>query len=262
MTTTHTQLLRELAARLDNAERTQTPTLMLSREHTLSLADAYNIQHETLAARLARGDVQIGYKMGLTSRAKMLQVGVHEPIRGYLTRDMQLADGAELSRAQHIHPRVEPELAFVTAAPIHGPTTAHAVAAAIATVAPALEIIDSRYKDFEFALPDVVADNASGSRFVVGDRATPLSDVDVSNLGMVMEIDGVPVEFASSAAIMDHPLRSVAALANLLATRDQHIPAGSVIIAGAATNAVPFGAGQRVRLRVEGLGTAQAWMGA
>jgi 2-oxo-3-hexenedioate decarboxylase len=119
----------------------------------------------------------------------------------------------------------------------------------------ALEIIDSRYQAFQFTLEDVVADNASSSRFVLGSVVRP-RDFDCGNLGMVLSRNGVVVETGSSAAIYDHPARSLAALANQLAALGEGLRAGMIVLTGGATAAVPLAAGDAVTVQVDGLGSA------
>ncbi len=129
---------------------------------------AYEVQALSVDRRLARGDRLVGVKMDLTSRAKMEQVGVHEVIWRRLTHAMRIEEGAALSRARYVHPRIESELAFLLKAPLSGEVCAMEAMRAVEAVAPAMEIIDSRYRDFKFALPDVIADNSSSSGFVIG----------------------------------------------------------------------------------------------
>jgi 2-oxo-3-hexenedioate decarboxylase len=120
-----------------------------------------------------------------------------------------------------------------------------------------MEIIDSRYKDFKFELPDVIADNCSSFAFVLGDTVRDPREVDLGNLGMILEVDGKPVQFGSSAAILDHPLDSLLELCRMLAGRGLTLPAESVVLAGAATAAVPLNAGARVRASVQDLGSVE-----
>jgi 2-oxo-3-hexenedioate decarboxylase len=200
--------------------------------------EAYAVQGELLARRLERGEKLVGVKMGLTSKAKMAQVGVDQVIRGWLTDAMRVPDGGTVSLERFIHPRIEPEVAFL----VKG--------GAIAAVAPALEIIDSRYADFKFTLPDVIADNTSAAAFVIGPwRAVP-SNVD--NLGVLLEVDGAVVQVGSTAAILGDPRRAFEQGAAMV----DELVDGWVFLAGAATEAVPLGPGAYVRATVEGLGSA------
>jgi 2-oxo-3-hexenedioate decarboxylase len=247
-----------LAAVADEAARTH--TFIDPPDAALSLDDAYRVQEASLALRLARGERLVGMKMGLTSRAKMQQMGVHTPIYGFLTDLMVATDGAILPKSRFGQPRIEPEVCAILGRELVGPVTAVQAEAAVATWCAALEIIDSRYKDFKFSLPAVVADNASSACVVLGGGCDPKTlrqkGHDIACLGMVFEVNGKVVDTASSAAIYDSPSRSLAELANMLAARGQSLKAGQIVMAGGATAAVPLQAGDRVRVRVDGLGSA------
>jgi 2-oxo-3-hexenedioate decarboxylase len=252
-----------LAAVVDDAAQNAQPIAMLSIDNgEITLEEGYAIQRASMGLRRLRADDLIGMKMGLTSRAKMEQVGVHQPIYGHLTRQMRLVDGGSLARADHCHPRVEPEVAFLLGRDITEPLTPAEAMKAVDGVCCALEVIDSRYKDFKFTLPDVVADNASSSRFCLSSTVRRPEDVDVANLGMVMEVVGPAgsdrreVQIGSSAAIYDHPARSLAALTELITPAGRALKAGMVVMLGAATAAVALQPGDRVRVRVDEQGEA------
>lgn len=243
----------EIAERLDNAALTATATPQL--EQPLTVEQAYQVQAASLARRYQRGERRIGLKMGFTSRAKMAQMGVNEMIWGRLTDAMLIEDGGEISFNRYVHPRVEPEIAFILKADLLGNITPAAALAAVEGVAPALEIIDSRYKDFKFSWTDVVADNSSSSSFVVGPWSDPA--MDFSNLGMILEIDGIERQTGSSAAILGHPIRSLVAAARLAEAAGEPLRAGSIVMAGGATAAEALVPGQHVRLVVQNLGRAE-----
>jgi 2-oxo-3-hexenedioate decarboxylase len=242
--------LEALAARLDSAARDAASTSQLTEP--LSTAQAYEIQARSLSRRYARGERRIGIKMGFTSRAKMAQMGVADMIFGRLTDAMLIEPGSALSRAAFVHPRVEPEIAFLLGKPLAGRVDAMTAQAAVAGVAPALEIIDSRYRDFKFSLTDVIADNSSSSALVIGPWSS--ADSNVENLGLVLEIDGVPRQVGSTAAILGHPLFSLVAAARLSAEHGETLRAGDVVMAGGATAAEPLTVGHHVRLTMEKLG--------
>ena len=250
--------LDELAIRVDDAARNLEPLVMLTEAYPeMTLDDAYTIQRRSIAHRVSRGEKVVGMKMGLTSRAKMEQMGVHNPIYGHLTDAMMLSDGEIIERAKYCHPRVEPEIAFVLGQDLRGKVTAQQALAAVDGVYGALEIIDSRYKDFKFTLIDVVADNASSSGFALGAAPRSAEALDLGNLGMVLSVNGEVVETGSSAAILEHPARSLAALATMLAARDEGLKAGQVVLAGGATKAVHVHPGDEVLLEVDQLGAVQ-----
>jgi 2-oxo-3-hexenedioate decarboxylase len=217
----------------------------------IGLDEAYAVQEMALRLRLSRGERVVGMKMGFTSRAKMAQMGIDEMIFGRLTDGMQVEEGAATPRARYVHPRVEPEIAFLLKRSLCGRVTHLEAVAAVEAIAPAVEIIDSRYRDFRFSLSDVVADNSSSSGFVIGAARSP--DLDISNLGMAFFVDGALREVGSSAAILGNPWRSLIAAARFAERYGFELRAGDVVLAGGATAAVAAGEGARVRLETQNL---------
>ncbi len=248
------------AVTVDEAARTATAIPQFGGDSSLSVDEAYAVQALSVGRRLERGEKQVGIKMGLTSRAKMQQVGVDEVIWGRLTDAMRVEEGGTVSMADYVHPRVEPEIAFLMGAPLAGEVTALEAMAAVEAVAPALEIIDSRYENFQFALGDVIADNSSSSSFVVGEWRTPESDI--ANLGIVLEADGRPVQIGSSAAILGNPVRSLVAAARMVARLGGRLEPGWIVLAGGATAAHPLAAGMVVRSVTQNLGSVGFKVGA
>ncbi len=242
--------LQEIAVRLDDAARFARSVDQLVE--LLSIDESYEVQAFSLARRYERGERRVGVKMGFTSRAKMVQMGLDEMIWGRLTDAMLIEEGGGINLSRFVHPRVEPEIAFLLKAPLSGRVDTLTAGTAIEAIAPALEIIDSRYHNFKFSLTDVIADNSSSSGFVVGPWFDPRSDF--SNLGMVLEIDGVAVQVGSSAAILGHPLRSLVAAARLVDQRGERLNAGDIVLAGAATAAEAMAGKRSVLLNVEKLG--------
>ena len=250
------EVIGKLAKAVDEAARTSESLVMLTAENPeMTLDDAYTIQRASMERRKERGEKIIGMKMGLTSTAKMKQMGVHNPIYGHLTDAMVIGDGETIEFDAYCHPRVEPELAFIIKEDISGAVDARQALSAVEGVCAALEVIDSRYKDFKFTLIDVVADNASSTGFVLGPVVKPAADLDLGNLGMVMSINGEVVETGSSAAILEHPARSLAALITMLSERGEGLKAGQVVLAGASTKAVHLKPGDQIQLEVDSLGT-------
>jgi 2-oxo-3-hexenedioate decarboxylase len=246
--------VEELAAQLDAAARDAREVAQIDPEGRLSLQDAYAIQRASIERRVSRGARRVGVKMGFTSRAKMAQMGLSDVIWGRLTGDMLIEEGMAASFARFVHPRAEPEIAFLLKKPLLGNVTAAEALASVEAVAPALEIIDSRYRDFKFTLPEVIADNASSSGIVVGPWTDPREDF--SNLGLTMSIDGRVVQVGSTAAILGHPLRSLVAAARLSDAAGEPLQAGWVVMAGGATPAEWVKPGHYVSIEMERLGGA------
>jgi len=242
--------IRGLAERVDNAAKDAKEIAQLSER--ISLGEAYAVQKESMGRRFARGEKQVGIKMGFTSRDKMVQMGVHDMIWGRLTDAMIVEDGGSTSFKRYVHPRIEPEIAFLLKRDLVGTVTPLQALSAVEAIAPAIEIIDSRYKAFKFSLTDVVADNSSSSGFVVGPWHEP--DVDFSNLGIVVSFNGTPVLVGSTAAILGHPLRSLVAAARFAAEAEEPLRQGWIVMAGGASHAEALKPGLWVECEVQNLG--------
>ena len=249
--------LDQLAKHLHACQREARDTPKITDEHPqMDFDDAYAIQDRILAAKLKGGARVAGYKAGLTSHAKMKQMGVSDPVFGFLVDEFTVADGGEVKVSELIHPKVEPEIAFVTRTELRGPgCNIASVLAASDIVLPGIEVIDSRYRDFKFDVKSVIADNTSAVRFVVGGHAVDARSVDLRTTGIVLEKNGVPVALGAGAAVLGHPAAAVAMLVNHLGRRGKSLPAGSLVLSGGATEAVSVQAGDHVRLRVQGMGS-------
>ena len=253
---TETQMrLPELAAVLDHAQISATPVAQLTASDPLTLADAYAVQHLLVERRVQRGDGRSGVKLGFTSRAKAQQMGVSDVIIGSITQAMRTEDGGLLDHGAFIHPRVEPEVAFLLGRDVDPHDERVDVHSAVAAVAPALEVIDSRYRDFAFTLEDVVADNTSASGYVIGPWVDSARAGDLGNRGVRLEVDGRLVESGSTAAILGHPSRAIHEAARLARLHGFELRAGMVLLAGAATAAVPLSSPGVVEATVSGLGS-------
>ena len=250
------EAVADLAERLDEAQIEGRAIARISDAHPhMDQQDAYAVQWAIRQRKLARGRGLAGLKMGLTSPAKMKQLGVDTPFYAFLADDTAVADGGEVDTASLIHPQVEAEIAVVTNRPLRGPGChIGQAAAAIEWVLPAIEVIDSRYQDSRFDLPSAIADNGLAARFAVGGNACRLPGLDLKTLGAVLEKNGEVAQVGAGAAVLGHPLASVAMLANLLADREQAIPAGTLILTGSIIEAVAVGPGDAVQARFQNLG--------
>lgn len=257
MSTLSREDIQKLAAHLEKAELEAFDVTKITDDYPdMDFEDAYDIQWEIRRRKEARGHRIVGLKMGLTSWAKMRQMGVEEPCYGFLADYFSCPESAAIDTSRLIHPKVEAEIAFVTRAPLQGPGIHAAdVMAATDFVLPAVEIIDSRYRDFKFDIKSVVADNSSSSRFVTGGRCLPLEGLDLRTLGVVLEKNGEIVDTATGAAVLGSPIESVVMLANMLGERGESIPAGTFIMTGGVTAAVTVAAGDSITVRYHELGS-------
>lgn len=255
--TLSTQDITMLAERVDRAALDRKAIAKITNDFPdMDWEDAYAVQ-EALRARIEeRGqDCSLLFKAGLTSRAKMVQMGVTEPVFGFLQPDGQVENGGTVPADRFIHPRIEAEIAVRLKRPLKGPGChVGQVLAAIDTVMPAVEIIDSRYENFNFDLKSVIADNTSAAGWVLGEPVAYKPGMDLANCGIVLSLNGEIVSTVSGAAVLGHPAQSIAMLANLLATRGKHIPAGALILTGGASAAVAVKAGDTVGLKIQSMG--------
>lgn len=247
----------EIADRLEAARAAAKPITKVTDDYPdMDVADAYAVQRELLGRWQAVGRRLSGYKAGLTSKAKMAQMGVSVPSFAFLTNDMARPDRGVVEMDGLIHPRVEAEIAFVTRDALRGPgCTVEAVITATDFVVPAIEILDSRYEAFKFDLVSVIADNASSAGYVTGGRPRRVADLDLRTLGVTLERNGEMVGMAASAAVLGNPAASVAMLVDFLATCDEELPAGSFVMTGGVTEAIAVEAGDCVTAQVQELGS-------
>ncbi len=255
MSLTEKQVL-EFSQVLHTARLDATPLESLTKTHgDFSLAAAYQIQADGIKKRQANHEKRIGYKMGLTSKAKMEQMGLHTPIFGVLTDQMEIANRSEFSLKNKIHPKAEPEIYFVTSQEMKGSVTPEHALKSCARVGVALEILDSRYKGFKyFTLPDVVADNSSSAYFVLGESIEVRPAMCLLDLKIEILENEKVIHSDSSNAILGNPILSVCELVKLLAEQNQSLPAGSIVLAGAATAAIELKPLQTMTARLQGIG--------
>jgi 2-keto-4-pentenoate hydratase len=223
-----------LAAELLSARRARRTLAPLTERIALTMDDAYRIQRSVTAARVARGERVVGWKLGYTSAAMREQMGVEQPNYGPLTDRMLLGNGS-VAGDQLTQPRVEPEIGFFLAHALAGAhiTRDYALAAVGAAVA-CLEVVDSVYTGYRFRVEDNTADGSSAAEVVVG----PELGGDVEDVEVVFARNGERVGTARGSAAMGHPAESLAWLA-----RRQPLEAGQLVITGGLTAAVPLGPG-------------------
>lgn len=246
--------LQELSRRLTDARLNARPISQLSKDLQFSRADAYEIQEQGIQFRLNQGEKRVGLKMGLTSEAKRKQMNLNSPLYGELTAQMQVSHQGKLNISNLIHPKIEPEVAFLITQSLKGNVSREQVLQACGGIAAALEILDSRYEQFKyFSMEDVIADNSSSSHFVVGPWQKNFSSLDVRELGMKMSVNGQMMQQGFSKEISGDPVVSVIQLCQLLAERNRSLEAGSIVLAGAATAAVELKDQMHVQLKVDQL---------
>ncbi len=245
------------ADRLERAVRERTPIEKLTASFPdLDVGTAYQVQAEVARRREAAGDPVVAAKLGLTSRAKQAQMNVDEPVYGVLHASAIHPVGEPIRVDEFIFPRVEPEIVFRLGDDLAGPGVSAAdVIAATDSVSCGLEILDSRFTNYDFTAADVIADDTSAARVMVGPVMVDPREIDLALVGLVVEVDGEQVATASGAATMGHPAHAVAIYVNFLARHGRRLPAGQLVFSGGLTQAVPLKAGSHVTATFAHLGS-------
>lgn len=243
--------IKALADLLLKAEQTGQPIRPITEtDPGITVEESYRIQLRVIEIKKSTGQVVVGKKIGITSQAMQVMLGVKEPDYGHILNGMVVMEGEKVPMAGLITPHVEGELAFVLQEDLKGPgVTLTDVIRCSAGVIPSLEIIDSRIADWKIKLklPDTVADNASSARIVLGGTVTPVLGLDLRTVGMVLEKNGEVVASAAGAAVLGNPAQAVAWLANKLAVYEIPLRKGEVILSGSLTAAVPVATGDFIR---------------
>jgi len=233
----------------------KTVSPLTSRGFDINIEDAYHIQQRMLSRRIEKGDKVIGKKIGVTSKAVMNMLGVHQPDFGYLLDGMVYNEGESIPMSTLIQPKAEGEIAFLLNKDLMGPgLTAADILAATEGVMACFEIVDSRIQDWKIKIQDTVADNASCGVFVLGDKLVDPKSVDLSLCGMVMEKNGEIVVTGAGAATMASPVNAMVWLANTLGRLGIPLNAGDVVLSGALGAMVTVKAGDSLRVTIGGIG--------
>ncbi|MDP9995183.1 2-oxopent-4-enoate/cis-2-oxohex-4-enoate hydratase [Variovorax boronicumulans] len=228
----------------------------ITKSHpSMNVHHAYAVQREIIRMRTAAGAKVIGRKIGLTSKAAQQMLKVGEPDFGVLMSDMLVPTTSSVPRASLIAPKAEGEIAFVLKKDLHGPrVNAAEVLAATEGVMACFEIVDSRIENWDIALQDTVADNASSGLIVMGDRMVDPREIDLAMAGMVLEKNGEVVLTGAGAAALGSPVNAVAWLASALFEFGEGLSAGEIILSGSLAAMVPVNAGDQLRMSIGGIG--------
>lgn len=256
-------IVDRLARDFYNAERDrkqiQAPSLLFPE---ITMQDAYAIQHAWVDLKIAAGNPLKGYKIGLTSRAMQMSVGIDEPDHGILLEDMFFESGQQILIERFIAPRIEVELAFVLKERLKGPNvTLFDVLDATRYVTPALEIIDTRafmtdpetgYKRKVF---DTISDNAANAGVVFGGRPVRPHELDLRWVSAMLYQNGVIEETGVAAGVLNHPANGVVWLANRLASYDVALEPGQIVLGGSFTRPIFLAKGDSIHADYGPLGT-------
>lgn len=254
-----TEKKSHIARQLTAARRQRKPVPQWSQSQiVMTRSEAYEIQEQGIRHRLDQAEIRVGYKMGLTSEGKRKQMNLNSPLYGELTDQMQLVNSSIFEISSLIHPKIEPEIAFKVDKTLSGPITWQQAVDSISHISATMEILDSRYDQFKyFSMEDVIADNSSSSHFVTGLWIPFTSPDQVKTARLEMYINDNLSQAGEAREISGDPIQSLVQLCTLLSENNRILEAGSIVLAGAATAAVPLKDKQKVQLNVTGLPPVQ-----
>lgn len=219
------------------------------------IASAYAVQRLLTEDSVAGGRVIVGHKIGLTSPAVQRQLGVDQPDSGVLFADMQVADAGTVGAGLLLQPKVEAEIAFILAEDLDGDLTEERVRAAAGRAVPAIEIVDSRIRDWSISIVDTVADNGSSALFVLGESAMPASDIDFVTCEMRLTQDDTEVSTGRGADCLGSPLTALQWLARTARANGAPLRAGHIVLSGALGPMVPVSPGGSYTATIDGIGS-------
>lgn len=249
-----------LAGRLYGALETTEPIERLTATHDLSKQEAYRIQSRFIDKQIDDGATVVGHKIGLTNESIQDQLGVDEPDFGRLL-DTMFVEGQTIPSNQLIEPRIEPEIGFLIGDSLEPPVTYLDVLDSTRSVFPVLEVIDSRVHDWDIRIQDTIADNASSALYLTGGTVRSLDGLDLSLEGVKLFRNGELAVSGVGAAVLDHPARSVAWLANTLTDLDQRLEEGHVVLSGSLTTAINIETEDVITAEFSSIGSITARVG-
>jgi 2-keto-4-pentenoate hydratase len=224
----------------------------------LAIEDAYRIQLGLIRRRCAATrQRRVGWKVGLTARAIQEQFGFNEPVFGCLLEEGKVASGHAFRFADLIKPGFENELCAELRRDVAPGASLEEVAAAIAAIRPALEIIETR-GDFVGQIALALADNAQQHSFVLGAPVSVAAAGDLAKSVARVRLNGAEIGNGQGDAVLGHPFNSVAWLATKLAAFGEKLSAGDLVMTGSFTRQFPLASGDRVETSFTGLGKVAA----
>ncbi|OJJ42126.1 hypothetical protein ASPZODRAFT_147752 [Penicilliopsis zonata CBS 506.65] len=225
---------------------------------SLDPEDGFKIQQINSNHAISTGDRLVGYKLGNIAKVMQTAFGIDHPDYGFLHSSLFLYEGTSIALDKFIKPYVELEPAFVLKKALKGPNVTVAdVISAIDYAIPAIEIIDSRVKDWAIDLPDTLADNGSTGAVILGGTPRHITDLNLSNMRGFLKFNGQEVMAGNTKNILGNPLAAVAWLVNRLSAYDIEFQPGQLIMPGSCLEAVLMDKPGHWSCTYEGWGTIE-----
>lgn len=226
------------------------------------LAIAYQIQ-EILQQRFVSegfGEI-VGYKVALTSAAMQEFVGVTQPLAGAIFANSVQKSPATLDMKAFQHLGIECEIAVRLSADLPARAGGHdadSVAASIAAVMPAFELIEDRNADYDtIEAFSLVADNSWNAGIILGPETENWQTVDLLSIPGALRMNDTEIGSGKGADALGNPLAAVAWLADLLAERGHCLKRDMIVMTGSIVPTHFPAAGESLVFTLGDIGTAE-----
>ncbi len=222
-----------------------------------SVPDAYRMQLDLRAARIARGERPCGFKIGFTNRTIWPRYGVSAPIWGTVwEHSVQFyEDGGAVSLAGTCQPRIEPECVLGIGSDPPADASLQQLFDCLDWIAPGFEIVQSHCGDWKFQASESIADGGLHARLLVGKRMSARAlfsdaaelEAALARCAVSLYCDDALVDGGIGANVLDGPLH---ALRHLLIELQNcpgapRLRAGDLVTTGTWTDAWPVQPAQR-----------------
>lgn len=244
------------AARLLAARRGTRMAALPPDERPADLTAALAIQRSVTEQR---GAATRGWKIGCTGAAAQKMLGYELPFYGRLIDGFFHESPATLPGGNFSMRLLEAEYAFRLARdlpPAGAPYTAGAVADAVASVHPAIEIVDTAFAAewLSVGIELLIADNGAHGAFILGQGLESWRGLDLAEGKVTLAIEGGATVEGKGANVLGHPLKALAWLANEAAAVGG-LKAGEIVTTGSAIPPQQVGPSASATASFAGLGT-------
>ena len=200
-----------------------------------------------------------GWKAALTNDAIMRKMKTDTPACGPLFQPYIRPTPAHLNLPDESMRGIECEFAFRmggTLPPRAEPYTTAETAAAVATLHPAIEVVDIRVKDgMAHGAGALIADFCANAGFVYGAGFDNWNDFDLASHEVTLSVEGEPVVTGFGREVLGDPRNSLTWVANFLSNRGKGLKAGEWVTTGSTMGIHPVPAGSEVSADFGALGT-------
>ena len=237
----------------------QWPGELCSELKYLSIHEAYEVQDLIVEQHERNGESVVGYKVGCTSNPIRQQFGLIEPISGRLFSPYIYPSGTELSHSRYVNCAIEPEMVIKFKQDISGQDLDDAtIIESIDWVSCGIEIHNFKFWHMPPSSQELICSGGIWAGLVVGEHKVSPEVLSFDQEMFQVYRNDQLVCGAQAQEIMGGPLKSLRWLINFLNAQGKVLPGGSIVIPGSPTPLVEVAAGERVTVKIDGVGQVSA----